>query len=35
LSRFQQNKWLRREPDSRVVHISSKGETELTALFPV
>jgi DNA-binding transcriptional ArsR family regulator len=35
LSRFQENKWLRREPDSRVVHISPKGEAELKALFPI
>ncbi|MGV2974893.1 ArsR/SmtB family transcription factor [Roseibium alexandrii] len=35
LSRFQQNKWLRREPDSRVVHISLKGDAELKALFPI
>jgi len=35
LSRFQENKWLRREADSRVVYISPKGEAELKALFPI
>ena len=35
LTRFQDNRWLRKEPDSRVVHISPKGETELKKLFPV
>jgi DNA-binding transcriptional ArsR family regulator len=35
LTRFQDNRWLKKEPDSRVVHISPKGETELKKLFPV
>ncbi len=34
LTRFQDNDWLRREADSRIVHISPKGEAELKTLFP-
>lgn len=35
LRQFQENAWLRREADSRVVHISARGEKELSLLFPV
>ncbi|MCX2722163.1 ArsR/SmtB family transcription factor [Roseibium salinum] len=35
LDRFQENGWLRRENDSRVVHISPKGSAELGRLFPL
>ncbi|MEM9631048.1 MAG: winged helix-turn-helix domain-containing protein [Pseudomonadota bacterium] len=35
LTRFQEEGWLRREKDSRVVHISARGNTELRKLFPL
>lgn len=35
LDRFQEQGWLRREKDSRVVHFSPKGQRELKSLFPV
>ncbi|MFN3248452.1 ArsR/SmtB family transcription factor [Roseibium album] len=34
LVRFQEEGWLRREKDSRVVHISSHGHENLNRLFP-
>lgn len=33
LSRFESLGWARREPASRVVHFTARGETELLALF--
>ncbi|MES0810791.1 winged helix-turn-helix domain-containing protein [Roseibium sp. SCPC15] len=35
LDRFQEQSWLRREKDSRVVHISAQGSNELKKLFPL
>jgi DNA-binding transcriptional ArsR family regulator len=34
LTRFQEERWLRREPKSRVIHISPNGELALQKLFP-
>ena len=34
LTRFQEEGWLRREKNSRVVHFSPKGTAELNKLFP-
>ena len=35
LEEFKSRKWLRQETDSRTVHISPRGATELSNLFPV
>lgn len=34
LTRFLDRNWMRREPSSRIVHISPKGDAELRKLFP-
>ncbi|CTQ51559.1 HTH-type transcriptional regulator CmtR [Roseibium album] len=34
LKRFQEEQWLRREPKSRVIHISPNGELAMQKLFP-
>jgi hypothetical protein len=34
LTRFQEEQWLRREPKSRVIHISPNGELAMQKLFP-
>jgi DNA-binding transcriptional ArsR family regulator len=34
LTRFQEERWLRREPNSRVIHISPNGELAMQKLFP-
>jgi DNA-binding transcriptional ArsR family regulator len=34
LTRFQEEQWLRREPNSRVIHTSPNGELAMQKLFP-